>query len=216
MELISEALAYIQDNPGRFWEQLWAHVRLSATALAIAVALFVPLGVLASRSRRLGPTLLSAVAAVRVVPSIAILFLLLPTMGLGNGPALVALTALAGPPLIINTDAGLRNVDPAVLENARGLGMNLAQSFARVQFPLALPVVIAGIRTAAVEIIASATLAALIGADGLGYFISSGLALVDYRLLLVGAVPVTLLALLAEVSLGWLERAVTPPVAGNR
>lgn len=91
--------------------------------------------------------------------------------------------------------------------------MNPFQVFARVQLPLALPVVVAGVRTATVEIIASAALAALIGAGGLGTFISSGLTLVDYRLLLVGAIPVTLLALLAETALGGIERLVTPPAA---
>jgi osmoprotectant transport system permease protein len=213
VDLIGDAIAYVRDNPDRFREALWVHVWLSASALAIAVAIFVPLGVLASRSQRLGPALVGAVAAARVVPSLAVLFLLVPTMGLGEDPALVALTLVAGPPLVINTDAGLRNVDAAVLENARGLGMNLAQVFARVQFPLALPVVIAGVRSAAVDVVASATLAALIGAGGLGNFITSGLTLLDFHLLLVGAVPVTLLVLLVEVGLGRLERLVSPPVA---
>jgi osmoprotectant transport system permease protein len=211
--LIGDAIAYVRDNPDRFLDELWVHVWLSASALAIAVALFVPLGVLASRSRRVGPAIVGAVAAARVVPSLAVLFLLVPTMGLGNDPALVALTLVAGPPLVINTDAGLRHVDAAVLENARGLGMNLAQLFARVQFPLALPVIIAGVRSAAVDIVASATLAALIGAGGLGNFITSGLTLLEFHLLLVGAIPVTLLVLLVEVGLGGLERLVSPPVA---
>jgi osmoprotectant transport system permease protein len=125
--------------------------------------------------------------------------------------AVIALTLLAGPPLIINADAGLRAVDVSILENARGLGMTEWQVFSRVQVPLALPVAIAGIRTAAVEVIASATLAAFIGAGGLGRFITSGLTLYDYSLLLVGAIPVTLLALSAELSLAGLERLATPP-----
>jgi osmoprotectant transport system permease protein len=159
------------------------------------------------------------------VPSIAVLFLLFPyRQEIGEffpfwttsfTLALVALTLLAGPPLIINADAGLRGVDPFVLENARGLGMNELQVFSRVQLPLALPVMIAGVRTAAVEVIASATLAAFIGAGGLGRFITSGLTLLDYSLLLVGAIPVTLLALSAEVSLAGLERLVTPPAAAS-
>ena len=120
---------------------------------------------------------------------------------------------LAGPPLIINTDTALRGIDAFVLENARGVGMTEWQVFTKVQAPLALPVVIAGVRTAAVEVIASATLAAFIGAGGLGRFITSGLTLYDFSLLLVGAIPVTLLALSAEVSLAGLERLVTPPAA---
>ncbi len=213
MDLLRDALQYVRDDPDRFREALGVHLRLSLTSLLLALFIFVPLGILVSRSRRLGPMLVGAVAAVRVVPSLAVLFLLFPIMGPGFEPALVALTVLAGPPLVINTDAGLRNVDPAILENARGLGMNPFQVFARVQLPLALPVVVAGVRTATVEIIASAALAALIGAGGLGTFISSGLTLVDYRLLLVGAIPVTLLALLAETALGGIERLVTPPAA---
>ena len=126
---------------------------------------------------------------------------------------LFALLLLAGPPLIINTDAGLRSVSPAVIENARGLGMSEFQVLRRIQVPLALPVIIAGVRTAAVEVVASATLAAFVGAGSLGRFITSGLTLLDYSLLFVGAVPVALLALFAEVSLAGVERLVTPPAS---
>jgi len=209
--LLADAWRYVADDPGRFWIEVGVHVRLSGTALVLAILLFVPLGVLASRGGRIGPQIVGLVAAARVVPSLAILFLLIEPLGLGDRPALVALTLLAGPPLVINTDAGLRGVDPAALEAARGLGMNALQVFGRVQFPLALPVIVAGVRTAAVEIVASAALAALIGAGGLGVFITSGLSLLDYRLLLVGAIPVTLMALLTEVGLSRLERRLTPP-----
>ena len=213
MELLAESWRYVLENPERFRDAVAIHVRLCVTALLLAIALFVPIGVLVSRSGQLGATLVGAVAAVRVVPSLAALFLLYSVMGTGFEPALVALTLLAGPPLVINTDAGLRNVDAAVLENARGLGMNPFQVFARVQAPIALPVVVAGIRSATVEIIASAALAAFIGVRGLGIFITSGLTLNDYAILLVGAIPVTLMALLAETALGVAERSVTPPVA---
>ena len=211
LDLLHDVLRYVQDNPAKVREALAVHVRLSATALLAAMLVFVPLGVLVSRSARVGPVIVGAVAALRVVPSLAVLFLLYPIMGLGFRPALVALTLLAGPALVINTDAGLRAVDPAVLENARGLGLTPLQVFARVQLPLALPVVVGGVRTAAVEVVASAALAAFIGAGGLGTFITSGLTLIDYRLLLVGAIPVTLLALLAEGLLGRAERRLTPP-----
>lgn len=211
MGLLGDAIQYIMDNPSRFTNALSVHVRLSLSALLLAIAVFVPLGTLTSRGRRTGSPLVAAVGAARVVPSLAVLLLLLPYLGTGFRPALIALTLLAGPPIIVNTDAGLRNVDSAVLENARGLGMNALQVFTRVQFPLALPVVIAGIRTAAVEVIASATLAAFIGVRSLGTFILSGITLVDYRLLLVGAVPVALLALAAEALLSGIERLATPP-----
>ena len=213
MELLAASWQYVVENQDRFLEAVAVHLRMSVTALLAALVIFFPLGVLASRSGRAGGTIVGVVSATRVVPSLAVLFLLLPFFGLGERPALVALTLLAGPALVINTDAGLRNVDPAALESARGLGMNAAQVFARVQLPLALPVVIAGVRTAAVEVIGSATLAAFIGAGGLGTFITSGMTLLDERLLLVGAIPVTLLTLATESALGGLERRVTPPQA---
>jgi osmoprotectant transport system permease protein len=219
--LITDALKYVEENPARFRAALSVHVQLSLYALLAATLLFFPLGVLASRSRRVGPAVVAAIAAARVVPSIAVLFLLfpyrrqlgdlLPMFDRSFSLALIALTLLAAPPLIINTDAGLRAIDPAVVENARGLGMTERQLFWRVKFPLALPVVIAGLRTSAVEVFASATLAAFVGAGSLGRFITSGLTLLDYRLLLVGAIPVTVLALTAEAVLAGIERLATPP-----
>lgn len=213
MELFREVILYIQDNPERFREAVFVHIRLSATALFLGMAIFIPLGVISSRTTRVGPALVGAVSSLRVLPSLAIIFLLYPLLGTGFQPALIALTILAGPALVINTDAALRNVSPAVREAAVGLGMNIAQAFARVELPLALPVIVAGVRTAAVEVIASATLAAFIGAGGLGAFITSGLTLLDTRLLLVGAIPVAALALTVELFLSGVERLVSPPRA---
>ena len=197
------------------------HIQLSLFSLVIAAILFIPLGVLASRSNRVGPWVIGVVGAARVVPSIAVLFLLYPyRKQIGDWLpwwprvfvlSLIALIILAGPPLIINTDAGLRSVAPAVLENARGLGMTEWGVLTRVQIPLAMPVIVAGLRTAGVEVVASATLAAFVGAGSLGRFITSGLTLLDYPLLFVGAIPIALLALLVEVTLAGAEKLVTPP-----
>jgi osmoprotectant transport system permease protein len=143
-----------------------------------------------------------------VVPSIAVLFLLLPLVGTGFRPSLIALTFLAVPPILINTDAGMRSVAPAIIEAGRGLGMSAWRLLWRVQIPLALPVVLGGLRRAAVEVIASATLATLIGGGGLGDYIQAGLALSRNDILLVGAIPVALLALTAELGLNYAERAI--------
>jgi osmoprotectant transport system permease protein len=223
MDLLRDSLQYIQDNPERFRDALRTHIELSLYSLVVAILIFVPLGILAARSRRIGPSLIGLIAAARVVPSISVLFLLYPYRKEIGGLlpfwprafvlALIALILLAGPPLIINTDAGLRSVPPAVLENARGLGMSELQVLRKVQLPLALPVIIAGVRTAAVEVIASATLAAFVGVGSLGRFITSGLTLLDYSLLFVGAIPIAILALFAEASLAGVERLVTPPAA---
>jgi osmoprotectant transport system permease protein len=211
MDLLAQTWAYAVENAGRVQQAMQVHLLLSFGALGIAMLVFIPIGVLASTGGKLTSALVGAVAAVRVIPSLAVILLLLPVFGLGWLPALVALTLLAGPPLVINTDIGLRGVDPATLEAATGLGMTGAQRFWRVKAPLALPVIVTGVRSAAVEVIGSATLAAFVGAGGLGTFITSGITLMDERMLLTGALLVTGLALLTEWILARLEHRVTPP-----
>ena len=215
MDLLEQTWVYAAQNAGRVQQALLVHLLLSFVALGIAMLVFIPLGVLVSRGGKLTSTIVGAVAAVRVIPSLAVILLLLPIFGLGWRPALIALTLLAGPPLVINTDIGLRGVDPATLEAATGLGMTGPQRFWRVKVPLALPVIVTGVRSAAVEVIGSATLAAFVGAGGLGTFITSGITLMDERMLLTGALLVTLLALLTEWILARLELRVTPPGVGE-
>ena len=215
MDLLEQTWVYAAQNAGRVQQALLVHLLLSFVALGIAMLVFIPLGVLVSRGGKLTSTIVGAVAAVRVIPSLAVILLLLPIFGLGWRPALIALTLLAGPPLVINTDIGLRGVDPATLEAATGLGMTGPQRFWRVKVPLALPVIVTGVRSAAVEVIGSATLAAFVGAGGLGTFITSGITLMDERMLLTGALLVTLLALLTEWILARLELRVTPPGLGE-
>ena len=204
MDLLGQTWAYAAQNAGRVQQAMLVHLLLSFGALGIAMLLFIPLGVLVSRGGRLTSTIVGAVAAVRVIPSLAVILLLLPIFGLGWRP-----------PLVINTDIGLRGVDPATLEAATGLGMTGTQRFWRVTMPLALPVIVTGIRSAAIEVIGSATLAAFVGAGGLGTFITSGITLMDERMLLTGALLVTLLALLTEWILARLELRVTPPGIGQ-
>src|SRR3954468_16631318 len=211
MDLLAETWAYVSENADRFQQAVLVHLGLSFGALGIAMVIFIPLGILSSFGGKLTSTIIGAVAAVRVIPSLAVILLLLPFFGLGWKPALIALTLLAGPPLVINTDVGLRGVEASTLEAATGLGMTGSQRFWRVKMPLALPVIVSGVRSAGVEVIASATLAAFVGAGGLGTFITSGITLMDERMLLAGALLVTLLALLTEWILARLEVHITPP-----
>lgn len=220
MDLVRDSLTYVQEHPDRFRDALITHIQLSVYALLCAMAIFIPLGILAARSSRIGPALVALVSTARVVPSISVLFLLYPyRREIGEyfpfwsatfALAFIALALLAAPPLIINADAGLRATPAHVIESARGMGMTEMQILRRVQIPIALPVLIAGIRTAAVEVVASATLAAFLGVSSLGRFITSGLSLLDYSLLLVGAIPIAFLALFVEVTLAGVERAVAP------
>ena len=206
MQLIIEAYQYYLENQSRFWEAMGRHLTLSLTALALSVLIGVPLGIWITRRARAADVVINAFGALRLIPSLAILFLALPYLGTGFRPALFALTVLAFPPVIINTYAGIRNVDRAIVEAATGMGMEPGQVLRQVELPIALPAIIAGIRTAAVEVVASATLAAFIGGGGLGDFVTRGFALYDPRIMLVGAVPVALLALISEAALAGLQR----------
>ena len=135
---------------------------------------------------------------------------MLPVLGTGFLPSLVALTLLAIPPILINAYVGIRQVDPDAVESAVGMGMTRLQVMAKIELPVALPVISAGVRTAAVQVVAGATLAAFIGGGGLGDFITSGIALMQLPLLLLGAVPIALLAIGTELLFHRLERALTP------
>lgn len=213
MEWLTAVWDFIREDPDRFNALLSSHLRISLTALAISMLIYIPLGVLFARSRRIGSSAVGFISAFRVIPSLALIFVFVPILGFGYRPALFALIVLAAPPLILNTFAGLTNVDRSTIEAARGLGMNNAQVFFKVQLPLALPVMLAGIRSASVEIFASATLASLIGVRTLGQFIFTGISLLDTTYLLAGGIPIVVLVLTAEVMLGGLERVVTPPAS---
>jgi osmoprotectant transport system permease protein len=211
MDWLTEVIEFIRQRPERFWDLVLAHLSLSFTSLGIATLIYIPLGVLFSRMRRFGAQAAGLFAAIRVIPSLALVFLFYPILGFGQVPATVALVILAAPSIIMNTFAGLRNVESSVLEAARGLGMTDAQVFLRVQTPLALPVIIAGLRLAAVELLASATLASFVGAKSLGQYILTGISLLDTTYLLAGGIPIVLLVLIADAVFNGVERLVTPP-----
>lgn len=184
---------------------------LTGLSTVAAVTIGVPLGILGFRRAGLRSVLLPLVGVLQTIPSLAMLALLLVAFGrIGTVPALVALTLYALLPIVRNTIVGLEGMDPDVGEAARGLGMTPRQELLRVRLPLALPVLAAGVRTAAVIGVGIATLSAFIGAGGLGQFINRGLALSDTGLILLGAVPAALLALVVDGSIAGLEWAADP------
>ena len=211
MVLLTNIWTYMLSHSAELGNAITDHLILVGVALGVAMLICLPLGVWTSRSRFATLTLMNLINGMRVVPSLAILFLVVPYLGLNATSAAVALTVLAMPPILINTDAAFRNLDPAILEAARGMGMTPRQVLFRVEVPIALPVILTGIRTAAVEVIASATLAAFVGSGGLGIYIARGFAMYDYSILMVGAIPVALLTLVAENALNLLQRIVQPP-----
>jgi osmoprotectant transport system permease protein len=213
MPLISDTWIYFLEDQERFLRLLLQHLALSLAALGIALVICLPLGIWIAHRSKVAQPVINGFNTLRVLPSLVILFLALPYLGLGFRPALVALTVLACPPILINTYAGLRSVDPATREAALGIGMSPRQALWRVELPLAYPVIVTGVRIAAVEVIASATLAAFIAGGGLGEYITRGFALNEPKIMLVGAVAVAVLALLAELLFVTLQRA--PRLRGN-
>lgn len=211
VQTVSQAYLYAASHLQELVGALEQHLTLVGISLGVAMLLGIPLGIWSSRSAVASTTIINAINGIRVVPSLAVLFLIVPYFGLSSASAAIALTLLALPPVLINTDAGFRGVSPPVREAAFGMGMTPGQVFRRIDFPLALPVVIAGVRTAAVEVIGSATLAAFVGSGGLGIYITRGFALYDQSILLVGAVPVALLTLFAEAGLNGIQRLAQPP-----
>ena len=211
MTLLIEAWNFILLNPGRFWNALVTHVALSAAALTTACAIAIPIGVLLADRARGALVAINAANIGRTLPSLAVLALVMPILGTGFAPSWFALTLLAIPPILINTAVAIRDVDADVIDAARGMGMNGQEIIVRIRLPLAMPVMFAGIRTAAVQVVSGAVLAAYIGGGGLGDFITAGIAMMAVPQLLVGAIPATLLSIGTDFLFGSLQRRMTPP-----
>ena len=186
-----------------------SHLGLVSAAMGIAIAIAVPLGMLIVQRPTLRNISLGTASVLQTIPSLALFGFLIPIPfigGIGRRTAIVALVLYALLPILRNTYVGLTGIDPAVLEAAEAMGMTNAQILWRVRLPLALTVILAGIRTATVITIGIGTIAAAIGAGGLGTFIFRGVAMVNDSVILAGAIPAALLAISADLLLGWLER----------
>jgi osmoprotectant transport system permease protein len=193
-----------------FINQLIVHIELSVVALLIGVAIALPVALAVFRSPLGSAIAINTGNIGRAVPSLAILALVFPLLGFGFAPSLVALTVLAIPPILINASTGLRQVNPQVIDAAKGMGLSDRQILGRIQFPIALPVIFAGIRTSAVQVVASATLATFIGGGGLGELIVLGFQRNDLAVQIGGSLAVAVLAIITEVIFGVLERTFTP------
>jgi osmoprotectant transport system permease protein len=204
---------FILQNHTEVLEHMREHLWMVVASTFLAVIIGIPLGILISRKPGWDKPILGGANIIQTVPSLALFGFLLPLPWIGARSerlAILALTLYALLPLIRNTYAGINGVDRAVVEAGRGMGMTDRQLLWQVQLPLALGVIIAGVRVAAVISVGLATIAAAIGAGGLGEYIFRGLAMVNNQLILVGAIPAAALALLADFTLGWLERRLSP------
>ncbi|MEO9170112.1 MAG: ABC transporter permease [Candidatus Baltobacteraceae bacterium] len=201
---------YILDHPGGVARLALAHVEIVVLALATALAIALPLGIVAAKRARQAPIILGTLAAIYTIPSLALLAVLVSLFGLGEIPLFVALVAYAQFMLVRNVVAGLKGVDPAQSDAARGIGMSEVQTLLRVELPLAMPVIIGGIRIAAVAMIALATLGGYIGAGGLGTLIFTGLALHHDDQIVAGSIAASLLAITVDGAIRLAQRRLFP------
>jgi osmoprotectant transport system permease protein len=208
--MMNNILQYILDPSHNFIGKSIVYFEICGVAIVASIIIGVVLGILVSRNAVLGFIAVNLSGLMRAIPIIAFLLAALPILGLGFIPSVVALIVLGIPPILLNTYTGIRGIDPATIDAARGMGMTNIQIVTRIQTPLVMPIIAAGVRTSAVQIIATATLAAFIGAGGYGDYIVDGLYTLNNTEILAGAIPVALLAIIVELFMGWLQRVLTP------
>ncbi len=189
---------YLVLNKSQILNLLVEHVKLTVIAVGLAIILGVPLGILISYVKKLNRPVLGFANVVQAIPSMALLGFSIPFLGIGTLPAVVMVILYSLLPIIKNTFTGIQNINPLTLEAARGIGLTKFQILAKIQIPLALPVIMAGVRISAVTAVGLMTIAAFIGAGGLGFLVFSGIRTVNNNQILAGAIPACLLALLVD------------------
>lgn len=204
-----EFLTYVLNNSDRVLRLTVEHLELVGIAMLAATVIGVPLGVAASRNTSLKRWSLAFANVTQTIPSLALFGFLIPATGIGAKTAVIALALYALLPILHNTCVGIAGVDRAVIEAARGMGMTRRQMLWQVELPLAMRVIMAGVRVAAVTSVGVATIAAAVGGGGLGTFIFQGLTMVNNNVILAGAIPTAILALLANAGFGWIERRLS-------
>lgn len=214
--MITEVFAIFQSRSNDILLASWQHLQLTFVALSIATLIAIPLGILLTRNKKWAETIIGVTAVFQTIPSLALLGFMIPFLGIGTTPALVALTIYGLLPILRNTYTGIVGVNPAAVEAGTGMGMTSLQVLWMVELPMALSVIMAGVRTATVLIVGVATLAALIGAGGLGDLIFRGIAMANSPLILAGALPAALLAIFFDFALKHLENKVQPKGLGKQ
>jgi osmoprotectant transport system permease protein len=210
MSIFSQYISFMLERQDQILELTTQHLYLTFIAVFFAVLVAVPLGITITRFEKAAGIVVGIANAVQALPSLALLGFLIPILGIGSKPSIVMIFLYSLLPIIKNTYTGLINVDRAILEAGRGMGMTNWQLMKMVQLPLALPVIMAGIRISAVTAVGLTTIAALVGAGGLGQLIYRGISMVNNRMIIAGAVPAMVLTLVIDFLLNILEKLVTP------
>lgn len=205
-----EVWRFIQNPENAYGTHLWTTILLSVYPIALSFIIALPLGIVTAR-RPIAAFLSANLSGLaRAIPSLVFLAVMVPIFGIGFTPSVIALTLLGIPPILLNTIAGLQSIDPAAIDAAKGMGMTRWQILQRVEMPLVLPVIAAGVRIAALQIVATTPIAALIGAGGFGEYILAGVNILDYAQATAGALGIIVLALLTESLFALLQRVLTP------
>lgn len=222
MNLFADALDWLADpanwsGPSGIQQRIVEHLAITGVVVLVAAALAVPLGILVGHTRRGRGAVVAITSGVRAIPTLGLLTILALELGIGLTAPVIALIVLAIPPLLAGAYSGIESVSPAAVDASRGVGMTEWQLVARVEVPLALPVIVGGLRSATLQVVATATLAAYVADAGLGRFLFSGLKQREYSEMLGGALLVAALALILEIALASLQRLLTtaPPQAGR-
>ncbi|PSA94829.1 choline ABC transporter permease [Bacillus atrophaeus] len=207
---MNQFIDFLQTNGGEMLYKTWEHLYISIIAVILGILVAVPLGVVLARMKKGAGTIIGIVNIVQTLPSLAILAFFIPLLGVGKVPAIVALFFYSVLPILRNTYTGIQGVNKNLLESGKGIGMTGWEQVRLVELPLAVPIIMAGIRTSTIYLIGWATLASFIGGGGLGDYIFIGLNLYQPEYIIGGAVPVTILAIIIDYLLAVTERKVTP------
>ena len=211
MELLRETLAYYSLNGSYVLEQFWRHFLISVCGVLLASAVAIPTGFLIARRGRLARWIVGAANVIQTVPSLALMSILMLGLGLGARTVIATVLLYSLHPIVRNTCAGIRGIPPQVLDAARGMGMTALQTVLRVELPLALSVIMAGVRNALVVAVGVTTIGTFIGAGGLGDIISRGVNVANgSAIIIAGALPTALMAVCADIVLGLMERGLDP------
>lgn len=202
--------AFIAQHGSELLEKTWQQIYISAISLFLGIIVAVPISVILLKFPKTAKVVIALASTLQTIPALALLAMMIPFFGVGRVPAIIALFLYSLMPIMRNTYVGLTDVNPDTIDSARGLGMTKMQLILKVDIPLAMPVIMSGIRLSAIYVIAWATLASYIGAGGLGDFIFNGLSLYQPDLIFGGTIPVIILALLADYLLGLLEKKFSP------
>lgn len=207
--MLQDMIIYCQENIDEYSLAVLTHFWISLQVVLIAAMIGIPLGIVCAKNKKIAKLISGFVNVLKVIPSLALMVIMIPVIGIGKFPAMIALTIIAIPAIMINTSVGFLSIEPIILETAKGMGMSKSQSFLRVEAPLAFPLCLAGIRTAAVETIATTSIAAYIGAGGLGNLVFTGLGVNRGDILLVGGLSIAVMSITTDLVLSIVQTRVS-------